>query len=152
VGKSTLAHRYAANHRGTLCLDVDILVGRVDGWREDFSAAFGVPATRGLALAKSHLRDGHDVVVPQLVTIFDQGNPYEAAATEVGARFVEVALLADIDEHNRRLREKRPTFDVDARIQSVLDRRPGGEDPRSSDGVSARTTGRDPARHHRADH
>jgi len=121
VGKSTLARRYADNHPGTLCLDVDVLIGQVDGWREDFSAAFLVATARGLALAKSHLHDGQDVVVPQLVTIFDQGNPFEAAAAEAGARFVEVALLADIDEHNRRLREKKPAFDVEASIQSGLE-------------------------------
>ena len=48
VGKSTLAHRYAGNHPGTVCLDVDVLVGQVDGWREDFSAAFLVATARGL--------------------------------------------------------------------------------------------------------
>lgn len=116
-----MARRYAGNHPGTLCLDADVLVGQVDGWREDFSAAFMVATAHGLALAKSHLRDGQDVVVPQLVTIFDQGNPFEAAATEVGARFVEVALLADTEEHIRRLREKKPAFDVEARIQSRLE-------------------------------
>ncbi|HEY3954087.1 MAG TPA: AAA family ATPase [Streptosporangiaceae bacterium] len=121
VGKSTLAHRYADNHPGTLCLDVDVLVGQVDGWREGFSAAFRVATTRCLALAKSHLRGGQDVVVPQLVTIFNEGNPFEAAAAEVGAKFIEVALLADVDEHTRRLREKKPAFDVDARIQSTLE-------------------------------
>jgi len=121
VGKSTLAYRYAGNHPGTLCLDVDVLVGQVDRWREDFSAAFLVATTHGLDLAKSHLHDGQDVVIPQLVTIFDQGNPFEAAATEVGARFVEVALLVDIEEHTRRLRDKKPAFDVEARIQSVLE-------------------------------
>ena len=121
VGKSTLAHRYAGNHPGTLCLEVDALIGQVDGWREDFSAAFLVACTRGLALAKSHLHDGQDVVVPQLVTIYDQGNPFEAAAADVGARFVEVALLADIDEHTRRLREKEPASDVEAWIQSSLE-------------------------------
>jgi hypothetical protein len=121
VGKSTLAHLYAGNHPGTLCLDVDVLIGHVDGWREDFSAAFLVALTHGLALAKNHLYDGQDVVVPQLVTIFDQGNPFEVAATEVGARFVEVALLVDIDEHIRRLREKEPAFEVEARIQSSLE-------------------------------
>ena len=121
VGKSTLARRYADGHPGTLCLDVDVLVGQVDGWREDFSAAFLVATARGLALAKSHLHDGHDVVVPQLVTIFDQGNPFEAAAAEVGARFTEVALLADIDEHARRLREKKAASDVEARIQLSLE-------------------------------
>ena len=121
VGKSTLAHRYAGSHPGTLCLDVDVLVGQVDGWREDFSAAFLVATARGLALAKSHLQDGQDVVVPQLVTIFDQGNPFEVAAADVGARFVEVALLVDIEEHTRRLRTKRPAHDVEARIQSRLE-------------------------------
>ena len=116
-----MAHRYAGNHPGTVCLDFDVLVGQVDGWREDFSAAFLVATTHGLDLAKGHLYDGQDVVIPQLVTIFDQGNPFEAAATEVGARFVEVALLVDIEEHTRRLRDKKPAFDVEARIQSVLE-------------------------------
>jgi hypothetical protein len=39
----------------------------------------------------------------------------------VGARYVEVALLVDIDEHTRRLPEKKPASDVDARIQSSLE-------------------------------
>ena len=121
VGKSTLARRYADNHPGTVCLDVDVLVGQVSGWREDFSAAFRIARTRGVALAKSHLHNGQDVVVPQLVTIFDQGNPFEAAAAEVGARFVEVALLVDTDEHTRRLAGKEPASDVEARIQSNLE-------------------------------
>lgn len=121
VGKSTLARRYADDHPGTLCLDVDVLVGQADGWREDFSAAFLAATTYGVALAKSHLHGGQDVVVPQLVTIFDQGNPFEAAAAEAGARFIEVALLAGIDEHTRRLREKKPASDVEARIQSGLE-------------------------------
>jgi len=64
---------------------------------------------------------GQDVIVPQLVTIFDQGNLFEAAAAEVGARFVEVALLVDIEEHARRLREKKPAFAVEAGIQSRLE-------------------------------
>jgi predicted kinase len=121
VGKSTLARRYADTHPGTLCLEIDALVGQVDGWREDFSAAFLVARNRGVALAKRHLLDGQDVVVPQLVTIFDERNPFEVAATEVGAQFVEVVLFVEVDEHTRRLREKEPAFDVEARIQSVLE-------------------------------
>jgi predicted kinase len=121
VGKSTLAHRYAGDHPGTLCLDIDVLVGQVDGWRDDFSAAFDAARTQTLTQASSHLRNGQDVVVPQLVTIFDQGNLFEAAATEAGASFTEVALLVDIDEHARRLAEKQPASEVEARIQSTLE-------------------------------
>ena len=43
------------------------LVGQVDGWRDDFSAALGVVRGQGLALAARHLTEGSDVVVPQLV-------------------------------------------------------------------------------------
>jgi len=93
----------------------------VDGWREDFTAAFLFARSHSLALAKSHLHDGEDVVVGQLVTIFDEGNPFEVAASEVGARFVEIALLVGTDEHARRLREKEPASDVEARIQSRLE-------------------------------
>jgi hypothetical protein len=121
VGKSTLARRYAGSHPGTLCLDVDVLVGQVDGWRQDFSSAFLAATARGIALARSHLRDGQDVVVPQLVTIFDQGNPFEAAAADAGARFIEVALLTDISEHARRLAGKKPASAVEAWIQSGLE-------------------------------
>jgi hypothetical protein len=74
-----------------------------------------------VSLAKSHLRDGRDVVVPQLVTIFDKGNLFEAAAAELRARFVEVALLVDIEEHTRRLAGKEPASDVEAWIQSRLE-------------------------------
>ncbi len=116
-----MAERYADNHPGTLCLDIDVLVGQVRGWREDLPAAFADARAHGLALAKRQLHAGQDVVVPQLVTIYDHDNPFEMAAAEVGARFIEVALLVDVDEHSRRLHAKEPASDVDARIQSSLE-------------------------------
>jgi hypothetical protein len=44
VGKSTLARRYAAEHPGVLNVDIDLIVGTLDGWREDFDAALAVAA------------------------------------------------------------------------------------------------------------
>lgn len=72
-------------------------------------------------MASRHLSDGHDVVVPQLVTVFEQGHRFEMAAIDAGAKYVEVALLVDIDEHVRRLREKEPASEVEANIQSTLE-------------------------------
>jgi hypothetical protein len=72
-------------------------------------------------VAKSHLRGGQDVVVPQLVTIVDPGNPFEAAAAEAGAGFIEIALLAGIEENTRRLRGKKPASGVEAWIQPGLE-------------------------------
>lgn len=123
VGKSTLARRYADDHPGTLVLDLDVLAGLVGGWRQDFSAALETARGHGRDLLLRHLRSGHDVVLPQLVTVHDRDpDPaFEAAAASVGAAYVQVALLADDDEHLRRLRGKRPASEVETLVQVALD-------------------------------
>ncbi len=121
VGKSTLARRYVDEHPGTLALDLDVLAGLIGGWRDDFFTALGMARPHGWAMATRHLRDGYDVVIPQLVTSHDRGPGMQKVAHRAGARYVEVALLVDDDEHLRRLRGKQPTNDVEARIQTTLE-------------------------------
>ena len=121
VGKSTLARRYVDEHPGTLALDLDVLAGLVGGWREDFSSAFGIARSHGRALATRHLREGYDVVLPQLVTSHDRGPGFEDAAREAGAAYIEVALLVGDREHLHRLRGKQPANEVEARIQTMLE-------------------------------
>jgi hypothetical protein len=98
-------------------------VGLIGGWRDNFSAALGIARAHGLALATRHLREGYDVVLPQLVTSHDQGPRFEEAAREADATYIEVALLVDDDEHLRRLRGKQPTNEVEALIQAKLEDR-----------------------------
>ncbi|UYM05105.1 AAA family ATPase [Solicola gregarius] len=121
VGKSTIARRYADEHAGTLALDLDVLAGLIGGWRDDFSAALEVARSHGRAMARRHLRDGHDVVIPQLVTVSDRGPGFEETAKDAGAAYIEVAMLVDDDEHLRRLRAKCPANDVETQIQSILE-------------------------------
>ena len=121
VGKSTLARRYVDEHPGTLVLDLDVLAGLIGGWRENFSAVLDGARAHGLALASRHLREGYDVVLPQLVTVHDQGPRFEEAAREADATYLEVALLVDGEEHLQRLRGKQPTNEVEARIQTWLE-------------------------------
>ena len=122
VGKSTLARRYATEHPGTLALDLDVLTGLIGGWKEDFLAALEVARGHGREMAVRHLRSGHDVVLPQLVTVYDSGpDPaFEEAAGAAGAAYVEVALMVDDDEHLQRLHGKRPVTEVEAQVQSAL--------------------------------
>lgn len=120
VGKSTIARRYADDHPGSLALDADVLAGMVGGWREDFSTAFRLARSHAQALATRHLADGRDVVVPQLVTVFDRFPGFEDAARDAGATYVEVALLVDPAEHAVRLAGKRPAGDLDRSIQESL--------------------------------
>jgi hypothetical protein len=122
VGKSTLARRYADEHPRTLVLDLDVLAGLIGGWRDNLAGALEVARGLGRELAARHLRDGHDVVYPQLVTVYDStpDPTLEETAAAAGASYVEVALLVDDREHLQRLRAKRPTSAVEEQIQTAL--------------------------------
>ena len=121
VGKSTLARRYVDAHPGTLALDLDVLAGLIGGWREDFSTAWGIARAHGSALATRHLREGYDVVVPQLVTSYDRGPGFEDSAREAGAAYLEVALYVRDQEHLLRLGEKQPANELEAHLQARLE-------------------------------
>ena len=123
VGKSTLARRYADEHPGTLVLDLDVLAGLIGGWNVNFSAALEMARGHGRELAVQHLRTGHDVIFPQLVTVHDRDPDaaLQEAARRADAAYIHIALMVDQDEHRHRLRSKRPTNEVEARIQAMLE-------------------------------
>jgi predicted kinase len=93
VGKSTLARRYADEHPLTLDLEIDVVRGMVGCWLEEPERS-GTQARRlALAMAAAHLRDGLDVIVPQLLTRREFVDELEALAESVGATFHEITLL-----------------------------------------------------------
>ncbi|MCH1865751.1 AAA family ATPase [Nocardioides sp. CFH 31398] len=97
IGKSTLARRYAADHPGTLCCDIDVLRTLIGGWQDDFLTAGGLVRPAALAMISAYLRDSGDVVLPQLLAVPAELARFEAAATDVGAAFVERVLLDTAD-------------------------------------------------------
>jgi predicted kinase len=94
-GKSTLARLYADAHPPTLNLDIDRVRAMIGGWLADPAATGSLAREVALAAARVHLAAGHDVVVPQLVGRLDFIARLEAVASESGAGFHEVFLLAD---------------------------------------------------------
>ncbi|UMG92862.1 AAA family ATPase [Nocardioides sp. TF02-7] len=102
VGKSTLAKRFSEDHPGTLNLDVDRVATMIGGWQHDFAAALTPTRRLAVAMAETHLHNGGDVVMPQLITRHDQVVLFEDAAARAGAAFVEIALLVDPQEQTRR--------------------------------------------------
>ena len=157
VGKSTLAQRYVDEHPMALDLDIDSLRRLLGRWREDVSRAGLLARAMSLTLAREHLGNGYDVVLPQYL-----GNPQflaqaEAVAADTGAAFVEIMLMDDRDEVVRRFNERtrraqRPTH-VDAgayvaelggddllftmydRLVLVLSARPGAQVVQCPDGA-----------------
>ncbi|QZY28394.1 AAA family ATPase [Nocardioides coralli] len=126
IGKSTLARRWADERPGTLDLDVDQVVPLLGGWRDDFGAALAPARRLALAMAAAHLASGKDVVLPQLVTSEAEACRFEAAATDAGATYVEVALLVSTAEQTERFTAKRRVTAVERHVGNYLKER-GGE-------------------------
>lgn len=102
VGKSTLARHYAAEHPLALALDLDSVRRLLGRWSDDPNRAGLLARELTLAMARTHLDAGLDVVLPQYL-----GNPRflvqaEEVATAAGADFHEFVLMDDRDESVRR--------------------------------------------------
>lgn len=93
IGKSTLARRYVADHPGVLNCDIDVLRTLIGGWESDFGGAGGLIRPAALAMIEAYLADGHDVVLPQMLTDPSELARFEASATAAGATFVERFLM-----------------------------------------------------------
>ena len=97
-GKSTIATRLVAARPLALNLDVDAVRGALGSWVEQPHES-GLAARRlAIAMATTHLQDGYDVIVPQLLARDTFVLELETVAEQTQARFVEVALLTGRDD------------------------------------------------------
>jgi predicted kinase len=106
IGKSTVASRFVDDHPLALNLDLDRIRSLLGRWRDDRTAA-GI-ATRAIAVvaARAHLHNGHDVIVPQLLTRPELVDEFAAVADQTGATFIEVVLMDGADNAARRFAER----------------------------------------------
>lgn len=93
VGKSTISAMYTDRHPGVLNLDVDVLRCLVGGWRERLTETGRLTRSMALAMAATHLRAGHDVVLPQYLGRLSEIERFERIAAEADSRFIEIVLL-----------------------------------------------------------
>jgi predicted ABC-type ATPase len=73
IGKSTVASAFADRHPGVLNLDIDQVTGLIGGWRDRFSDSFEAGRLLAEAMARVHLANGHDVIMPQMMTNVNAG-------------------------------------------------------------------------------
>ena len=93
IGKSTLAQLYVDRHPGVLNLDIDRLRGLIGGWHERFAETGEIVRPIALGMAGTHLRAGHDVVMPQYLGKLSEITRFEAVALDSSAVFCEVVLM-----------------------------------------------------------
>ncbi|MFB9925857.1 AAA family ATPase [Amycolatopsis halotolerans] len=94
IGKSTVARHYADLHPGVLALEADQVVTMIGGWRTAFWDTLPAARRLALAMAETHLRAGHDVVMPQLVARVEQAERFQEAARTAGGEYIEIMLTA----------------------------------------------------------
>jgi predicted kinase len=124
-GKSTLARRLVDTRPLSLLLDVDTLRGQLGDWRRDPGAA-GLAARRiALAMARTHLSVGADVVVPQFVYRPDLIDQLRQVAAEIDAEFVLVVLVSSPEEAASRFASRATSSEQNHRDAAALQQAPG---------------------------
>jgi predicted kinase len=128
VGKSTLARRYADDHPLTLDLEIDVVRSLLGSWLEDWTRSGPQARRLALALARTHLEAGHDVIVPQLLARREFVDELQALAGDVGASFHEFTLLDTKEAVLARLdRRTEPAGGFSARALAEQEGTPLGE-------------------------
>ncbi|WP_410629513.1 AAA family ATPase [Amycolatopsis sp. cmx-4-83] len=126
IGKSTIARAYAERHPGVLNLDTDRVVCLIGGWRETFFETFRAAQLLTRAMAETHLKSGHDVVMPQLATRVADIEAFERVAADCGAEYREILLTAGKPVAARRFAERAAKGDAETEgVDGVLNARGG---------------------------
>jgi leucyl aminopeptidase (aminopeptidase T) len=129
-----LARRFAEEHPLTLVLDVDQVRGMLGRWLDQPTESGLLARQLALAMAGTQLRAGRDVLVPQYLGRLDFIERLHRLAAEVGAEFVELALLSSRDDVVRRFERRSATSDDPAHQQAAeLQRRSGGHEHLAAD-------------------
>jgi predicted kinase len=93
IGKSTLARRYVNDRPLSFCLDIDGIRRLLGQWETHQEASGLLAREMALVMAQRHLTAGHDVVVPQYLTLPAFIERLAETATASGASFCEVYLM-----------------------------------------------------------
>ncbi|HEY2778550.1 MAG TPA: AAA family ATPase [Gaiellaceae bacterium] len=106
VGKSTVARRYADEHPLTLVLEIDTVRALLGAWLEEWQRSGHTARLIALAMARTHLETGRDVVVPQLLTRREFVETLRETTEAAGGTFYEITLIDPRDVVLARLEQR----------------------------------------------
>jgi len=76
-----------------LNLDIDQVRGMIGGWQDRFEETGEIARPLALGMARTHLKGGRDVVMPQYLGRLSEIDRFETVAVGSGAAFVEIVLM-----------------------------------------------------------
>jgi len=92
AGKTTLAERYIRDNPLALHVKGDDLIVMLGQWLEHESEAQEAVFELIKSMIDTHLRAGHDVIVPYLLLDAGHAGAFEEIARVIGANFFEIVL------------------------------------------------------------
>ena len=141
-GKSTLAQRYVDDHPLALNLDIDRIRAMLGRWAARPIEAGLAARELTIAMVRTHLRSGHDVIIPQYL-----GRPafleqLDELAGQEGMRLHEIVLLDSRANLLRRFRARADGPEADDaelgemydRLLRIVEQRPNAKIVSSTDG------------------
>jgi predicted ABC-type ATPase len=130
IGKSAVASAFADRHPGVLNLDIDQVAALIGGYRDRFSDSFEAAALLAAAMARVHLADGHDVIMPQMMTNVNAGElaVFESAAAAAKAEYCQILLMARVESAVDRCMERAKSGDPRQVVISKVINENGGRD------------------------
>jgi predicted kinase len=128
-GKSALGRRYLDDHQLALALDIDVIRSMLGGSLEEPTMSGLAARDLARAMARTHLRAGHDVLVCQFLGRPDFVETLDQLAADTGVPFIEVALVTSISEAaDRFLRRSGDESRPEHKDAAILLDRAGGPD------------------------
>ena len=130
IGKSTVASVFADRHPGVLNLDIDRVTALIGGWRNSFSYSFDAAIHLAAAMARVHLANGRDVIMPQMVTNVNAEElaDFESAASAAKAEYFQILLTARVEPSVDRCMERAKGSDPRQLVVSKVIEENGGQD------------------------
>jgi len=125
-----VASAFADRHPGVLNLDIDRVAALIGGWRDRFSASFEAGVLLAAAMARVHLANGHDVIMPQMMTNVNAEElaGFEAAAAAAKAEYRQILLIARVESSIDRCMERAKGGDPRHDVISKVIEENGGRD------------------------
>jgi predicted kinase len=117
-GKSTLAQRYVDDHLLALNLDVDRIRSMLGQWADHALEAGLAARAIALAAAATHLRAGHDVIVPQYLGRLAFIEQLDQLAVAEGVQLRELVLLDSKANLLRRFGERTAAATEPAHVEA----------------------------------
>lgn len=99
IGKSTIASALADRHPGVLNLDIDRVAAMFGGWGDSFSDSLEAGRLLAAAVARVHPTNGHDVIMPQMMTHVNASElaDFGSAAVAAKAWYCQILLTANVE-------------------------------------------------------